>query len=174
VADKLRTVLQQPLTIDGVALDLDASIGIAMYPEHGTNVDTLMQRADVAMYMAKNNGGGFQHYVPERDDYSASKLAMGSELRYAIDGNELVLYYQPKVHLRTGRVQGVEALVRWDHPQKGLVSPDDFIALADKKKDIYDGDIIALIESIPGWYWATPDDTEDSVGDAAAQPPTRE
>ena len=132
VADKIRESLQLPFVVQGLNLYVDASIGIAMHPEHGTNVDTLLQRADVAMYMAKNNGGGYQHYVPERDDYSASKLAMGSELRYAIDGNELVLYFQPKVHLRTGRVQGVEALVRWDHPQKGLVAPDDFIGLAER------------------------------------------
>ena len=132
VADKIREALRQPFVVQGLDLHVDASIGIAMYPEHGTNVDTLMQRADVAMYMAKNAGAGHQHYVPERDDYSASRLAMGSELRYAIDGDELVLYYQPKVHLRTGRVQGVEALVRWDHPQKGLVSPDDFIGLAER------------------------------------------
>ncbi|MGH2787390.1 MAG: putative bifunctional diguanylate cyclase/phosphodiesterase [Actinomycetota bacterium] len=132
VAEKIIESLLRPFMVQGLKLHVGASIGIAIYPRHGTSADTLMQRADVAMYIAKNNGGGYEQYIPERDDYSAAKLAMGTELRYAIDGNELVLYYQPKVHLRTGRVQGVEALVRWDHPQKGLVAPDDFIGLAER------------------------------------------
>ena len=132
VARKLRKALEEPFTIHGLALQIEASIGIALYPEHGDDVHSLLQRADVAMYVAKEQPGGCEIYAKERDEYSPDRLTMLTELRRAIDQGELVLHYQPKADLRSGEVNGVEALVRWSHPVRGLVPPDDFIPLAQK------------------------------------------
>ena len=132
VADKLRTVLQQPLTIDGVALDLDASIGIAVYPEHGADAAELLQHADVAMYMAKQAHVGFLVYDPAVDQHSPKRLAPLGGLRRALERDELVLHYQPKADLGSGAVHSVEALVRWQHPDHGLLGPGEFIPLAER------------------------------------------
>ena len=132
VADKLRTALQQPLSIGGVALDLDASIGVAVYPEHGSDAAELLQHADVAMYVAKQAHAGFLVYDPAVDEHSPRRLALLGGLRRALDRGELVLHYQPKADLRSGRIQGVEALVRWQHPEHGLLGPDEFIPVAER------------------------------------------
>jgi diguanylate cyclase (GGDEF)-like protein len=132
VARKLRKALEEPFTIHGLALQIEASVGIALYPEHGDDVHSLLQRADVAMYVAKDQPGGCEIYAKERDDYSPDRLTMLTELRRAIDQGELILHYQPKADLRTSHVHGVEALVRWSHPVRGLVPPDEFIPLAQK------------------------------------------
>jgi diguanylate cyclase (GGDEF)-like protein len=132
VARKLRKALEEPFTIYGLALQIEASVGIALYPEHGDDVHLLLQRADVAMYVAKEQPGGCEIYAKERDDYSPDRLTMLTELRRAIDQGELVLHYQPKAELRSGEVKGVEALVRWSHPVRGLTPPDEFIPLAQK------------------------------------------
>jgi diguanylate cyclase (GGDEF)-like protein len=132
VARKLRKALEEPFTIHGLALQIEASVGIALYPEHGDDVHSLLQRADVAMYVAKEQPGGCEIYAKERDDYSPDRLTMLTELRRAIDQGELVLHYQPKADLRSGEVKGVEALVRWSHPVRGLILPDEFIPLAQK------------------------------------------
>ena len=130
VAQKLRQALEEPFTIHGLALQIEASIGIALYPEHGDDVHSLLQRADVAMYVAKEHPGGCEVYARERDDYSPDRLTLLTELRRAIDTGELFLHYQPRADLKTGAVTGAEALVRWSHPTRGLVSPDEFIPLA--------------------------------------------
>jgi diguanylate cyclase (GGDEF)-like protein len=132
VAEKLRQVLRAPFVLEGVALDLEASIGLALYPEHGDDVETLLQRADVAMYLAKEDHSGCELYSVERDHYSPARLALVAELRRAIDEGELLLYYQPQAELGSGRVVSVEALVRWQHPERGLLSPDEFIPLAER------------------------------------------
>jgi diguanylate cyclase (GGDEF)-like protein len=132
VARKLRKALEEPFTIHGLALQIEASVGIALYPEHGDDVHSLLQRADVAMYVAKEQPGGYEIYARERDEYSPDRLTMLTELRRAIEQGELVLHYQPKADLRTGDVHGAEALVRWSHPVRGLIPPDEFIPLAQK------------------------------------------
>jgi diguanylate cyclase (GGDEF)-like protein len=132
VARKLREALEEPFAIHGLALQIEASIGIALYPEHGDDVHSLLQRADVAMYVAKEHPGGCEVYAKERDDYSPDRLTLLTELRRAIDTSELVLHYQPRADLKTGEVTGTEALVRWSHPTRGLVRPDEFIPLAQK------------------------------------------
>jgi diguanylate cyclase (GGDEF)-like protein len=132
VARKLRKALEEPFTIHSLALQIEASVGIALYPEHGDDVHSLLQRADVAMYVAKEHPAGCEVYARERDDYSPDRLTLLTELRRAIDTGELVLHYQPKAELRSGEVNGVEALVRWSHPERGLVRPDEFIPLAQK------------------------------------------
>jgi diguanylate cyclase (GGDEF)-like protein len=132
VARKLRKALEEPFTIHGLSLQIEASVGIALYPEHGDDVHSMLQRADVAMYVAKEHPAGCEIYAKERDEYSPDRLTLLTELRRAIDHGELVLHYQPKAELRGGTVSGVEALVRWSHPTRGLVPPDEFIPLAQK------------------------------------------
>jgi EAL domain-containing protein (putative c-di-GMP-specific phosphodiesterase class I) len=106
-------------------------VGVALFPEHGDDVDTLLQRADVAMYLAKEDRSGCELYRADRDEYSPHRLALASELRRALDERELILHYQPKADLSDGRIVGVEALVRWQHPEHGLLSPDQFVPLAE-------------------------------------------
>jgi len=132
VAEKIRQALREPFALEGITLDLDASVGIALYPDHGRDVETLLQRADVAMYLAKQDHSGCELYSAGRDEYSPARLALVGELRRGIDRRELVLYYQPKAELTTGRVTSVEALVRWQHPTRGLIAPDEFIPLAER------------------------------------------
>jgi diguanylate cyclase (GGDEF)-like protein len=132
VADKLRTALHQPLVLDGVGIDLDASIGIAVYPDHGGDAAELLQHADVAMYAAKEAHAGFVVYDPALDQHSPRRLALLGGLRRALERDELVLHYQPKADVDTGRVLGVEALVRWQHPDHGLLGPGEFIPLAER------------------------------------------
>src|SRR3569832_2934 len=117
--------------LEGQGFHVGASIGIALYPEHGDDGATLMRHADVAMYVAKRSTSGFCLYDPREDQHSVSRLALVSELRLAIEHKQLVLFYQPKIDLRHGRVVAVEAVVRWDHPQRGLLLPDEFIPLAE-------------------------------------------
>ena len=123
--------VSKPLTIDDFTLDIDSSLGLAMYPQHGRDADLLMQRADVAMYLAKGAHRDLEVYGVDKDQYSPAKLSLVGELRKGIELGELVLYYQPKVDLRDDEVVGAEALVRWNHPRKGIVPPNDFIPLAE-------------------------------------------
>ncbi|MDQ1711138.1 MAG: hypothetical protein QOE45_588 [Frankiaceae bacterium] len=132
VAERIRTALTQPFALQEVALDLEASIGIALYPAHANDVDLLMQRADVAMYHAKEARSGIEAYDSACDPHSTQRLSLFGQLRRAIEDDELVLHYQPKVDLGTGRVSGVEALVRWQHPERGLLPPDTFVPLAEQ------------------------------------------
>ena len=131
LGERVRTILRRPFTLEGVTLDLEACVGIALYPEHGDDVDTLLQRADVAMYLAKEDRSGCELYAADRDEYSPHRLALAAELRRALDERELVLHYQPKADLSDGRIVAVEALVRWQHPEHGLLSPDQFVPLAE-------------------------------------------
>ena len=132
VARRIMNVLEHAFLVDGHTLTIGASIGIALCPEHAGDADMLLQRADIAMYAAKRANGGFVFYQPEQNNHSPDRLLLAGELRSAIENDHLVLYYQPKVNFDTGRVAHVEALVRWRHAQRGLVSPDEFIPLAEQ------------------------------------------
>ena len=134
VVRRVLKVLEEPVVVGGLALQCEGSIGIAIFPEHGTTVESVMRAADVAMYMAKENRSGYEFYDARRHEHrhDAGRLALIGELRRAMDETELVLYYQPKVDLETGLAQGVEALARWHHPERGLLSPDEFIPLAER------------------------------------------
>jgi diguanylate cyclase (GGDEF)-like protein len=142
VAGSLLTALDDPFDVGGLALSVEASIGIAVAPGHGRDPAALLQRADVAMYLAKSNRTGVETYSAALDDHSPARLALLGELRRAIDEDELVLHYQPKADLRTGAVAGVEVLVRWQHPEHGIVPPDTFIPLAERT---------GLIRSLTHW-----------------------
>jgi diguanylate cyclase (GGDEF)-like protein len=131
VARIIASSLQEPIELDDISVQTRASIGVALFPDNGDDADTLIQRADVAMYLAKENQTGYQVYRAERDHNTTRRLGLASELKRAIDGGELVLYYQPIADLATGEVNAVEGLVRWNHPQLGLIPPDEFIPLAE-------------------------------------------
>jgi len=129
---RLRQVIEDEVEISGLPVTVEASIGYVVAPEHGKDVDDLLQLADVAMYVAKSQHAGIIRYDSSQNHYDAANLTLVSELRNAIGENELVLFYQPKVGLRDGRVVAVEALIRWQHPELGLLSPDRFIPLAEQ------------------------------------------
>jgi diguanylate cyclase (GGDEF)-like protein len=134
VVRRVLKVLEEPVVVGGLALQCEGSIGIAIFPEHGVTVESVMRAADVAMYMAKENRSGYEFYDARKHEHrhDAGRLALIGELRRAMDETELVLYYQPKIDLQTGLAQGVEALARWHHPERGLLSPDEFIPLAER------------------------------------------
>ncbi|MCW2607261.1 MAG: bifunctional diguanylate cyclase/phosphodiesterase [Frankiales bacterium] len=131
VAARLLAALSEPMMIDGARLDVQASIGIALSPEHGSDAQSLLQRADVALYAAKATRGCAALYEPEGDLHSPEKLALLGELREGIGAGQLRVYYQPKCDAKTGLLVGLEALVRWQHPVRGLVPPDEFIPVAE-------------------------------------------
>ncbi len=130
VADKILEALRRPYPVQGSELEVDASLGIAVFPEHGQDVESLLRRADVAMYTAKGSRSGQEVYgrtSPARPD----ALALAEDLRRGMEADELSLVFQPKVCLLTGEVHGAEALVRWLHPHRGLVPPSSFVDQAD-------------------------------------------
>jgi diguanylate cyclase (GGDEF)-like protein len=131
LAGRALVAMEAPIEVDGVSLDVDASIGIALSGVHGHDVESLLQNADIAMYSAKDRGLGVCVYDASLNDHSPERLGLLGQLRRAIDTGELVLHYQPKVALPGADVCGVEALVRWEHPQRGLVPPGDFIPLVE-------------------------------------------
>src|SRR5947209_273542 len=132
VAQRLLDALGEPFVLDGHAVQIGGSIGIAAYPKDGSTPSDLMRHADVAMYAAKRANLGVAVYVPELDVNSPEQVTLYGELRRAIDSDELRLQFQPKVNVLTGGVSGVEALVRWQHPERGLLYPDEFIPLAER------------------------------------------
>jgi diguanylate cyclase (GGDEF)-like protein/PAS domain S-box-containing protein len=133
VAQKILASMVREYLLDGQLIHMTASIGISIFPDDGRNEFSLMKHADIAMYRAKENGKNtFQFYSSHMDAHSGKLLALESGLRRAIERNGLTLHYQPKVDVHTGRISGAEALVRWKHPELGLVSPSHFIPLAEE------------------------------------------
>jgi diguanylate cyclase (GGDEF)-like protein len=129
---RLQDALHQPLDVDGITIELDASVGLAWYPDHGNDVDTLLQRADVAMYRAKAGHQALMVYRAEDDYHSPERLVIAADLRRAVVDDQLVLHYQPQVDLGLGRPVAAEGLVRWQHPQRGLLGPFEFIEVAER------------------------------------------
>ena len=132
VAARLREALHQPFDVDGVALDVEASVGIALSPWHGTDTEALLRNADIAMYVAKELKAGAVVFEPEEHVTAPSRLTVLGDLRRALEGTgELFLNYQPKYTLDGERIEGMEALLRWQHPTQGLIPPGDFIPAAE-------------------------------------------
>lgn len=127
----LHESLREPIAAAGIAIDVGVSIGVARYPEDASDPATLLRHADVAMYVAKRRQTPFEMYDPANDRNTVRRLAMVGELRNAIANGQLRLYYQPKINFRSGQCDGVEALIRWPHPEYGFVSPAEFIVLAE-------------------------------------------
>ncbi len=127
VGERLRETLDRPIEADGVLAQLEASIGVALHPLHAPDATGLLQRADVAMYEAKRERTGVEVYAETRDEHSRQRVAVLGQLRVGIDRDELVVHLQPQVDTRTGRLIGAEALVRWAHPERGLLAPGAFL-----------------------------------------------
>jgi diguanylate cyclase (GGDEF)-like protein len=127
VAARLRAAVAEPIRLEGMSFVIEVSIGIAMFPDDATAAEVLMQHADMAMYLAKQRRSGVERYVADLDRNSPARLALFGELRRGLDRGELELHYQPKVYLADRRTAGVEALVRWRHPVRGMLRPRDFI-----------------------------------------------
>ena len=136
IVERLLGVFDAPFNIDGVAIDVGAHLGVACYPAHGTDADTLLKHADVAIAGARRSLRRYAVYDAQSDIYTRRRLSLMSELRQGLERNELELYYQPLVDLATDRVTHVEALVRWQHPTNGFLPPDEFIPLAEQSGHI--------------------------------------
>jgi diguanylate cyclase (GGDEF)-like protein len=145
IADKIATALTHPFCLDDRQLYANASIGISLYPQHGEDARTLLQRADIAMYQAKTSKTKRAIYNSEEDQHSVERLGLMADLRAALTQNSLELHYQPQLNLADGRVIGIEALLRWQHPQHGYISPEEIISLAEQT---------GLIHEIAYWVLA--------------------
>jgi diguanylate cyclase (GGDEF)-like protein/PAS domain S-box-containing protein len=133
VAQKILAAIKNPFNVDGHELFMTTSIGIAVYPADGEDLDNLVKKADIAMYHAKSAGrNNFQFYSPALDENVARKLKLMNSLQKALDQREFLVYYQPKYDIGTGRITALEALLRWKHPEFGLVYPDDFVPLSEE------------------------------------------
>ncbi len=145
-AEKILETLETPFPVEGHSTEISASIGIALYPDHGADGLHLMRAADAAMYMAKRSSKAYAVYSAGDDAFQKRRLVLLEELRRGIDAGELFLAYQPQVDMRTRQVTHVEALVRWRHPERGIVPPDDFISGAER---------IGLSRKLTDWIFAT-------------------
>lgn len=148
LAKKIKKSLALPFSLENLSLDVQASIGAVLYPDHGKDADTLIQLADVAMYSAKQDKLGFVVYHENLNRHSPHRLTLMGELREAIKENELVLHYQPKILTASGRLYAVEALVRWEHKKHGLMPPDEFIPIAERTGLIQDLTVWVLRQSL--------------------------
>jgi len=131
IAHRLSDCLREPIDVAGISIEVGLSIGVAQGPQDAADAQTLLKRADVAMYVAKRRGAAFECYDPAHDDNSVRRLSIGGELRAAIAADALEVHYQPQVNLKSGLVEGVEALMRWPHPSLGQVGPAEFITIAE-------------------------------------------
>jgi diguanylate cyclase (GGDEF)-like protein len=132
VAQRILRCLEAPIMLDGQPVDIGASIGVACFPEHDDEGDTLLRHADVAMYVAKRANAGYAIYDPRYEEGRQTQLSLLSELRRAVENEELSLFYQPKIDLKSGAIRRAEALVRWIHPTRGFVPPVEFIPFAEQ------------------------------------------
>jgi len=132
VMNKIIDLSEVPFVIDETPLSIEATLGIAIYPRDGKDADTLMRKAEMAMYSAKKTGEALEYYQSEKDPHSRERLLLTTELHGAAERNELLLHFQPKVNLANGKIIGVEALCRWNHPVHGLIYPNRFIPIAEQ------------------------------------------
>jgi diguanylate cyclase (GGDEF)-like protein/PAS domain S-box-containing protein len=152
-ASEVQQVLDKPIVLDGQPIDVSASIGIATFPRDADTAEVLLQRADIALEQAKQSPGSFASYAADHERRGANRLALMAELRTAIGTDQLRLVYQPLVRLADGSLSAVEALIRWDHPERGLVPPSDFVPFAERTR---------LIQPLTRWVLRT------ALGQAAA------
>lgn len=132
MARRILKNLERPFLLEDRKCEIGASLGVSIFPDHGVDAATVMRHADTAMYHAKRTGIGASLFTPERDSGASNRMTLSAELREAIEQGQLRVYYQPKIHLRSGVVTRAEALVRWQHPERGLIVPDEFIPLAER------------------------------------------
>ncbi|WP_271270711.1 putative bifunctional diguanylate cyclase/phosphodiesterase [Aliamphritea hakodatensis] len=141
-AENIHRALEEPFFVEKVKMACQANIGIVYFPDHGGDVDTLVQRAGIALYVAQNSNKGYALYDPSYDEHTPRQLTLMSELNQAVERGELELYYQPKLDLRDDCVSSAEALVRWNHPRHGLLLPDHFVPLMERTR---------MIQSLTRW-----------------------
>ena len=144
LAGRLLEVLAEPVVFDGLRLSIEGSVGIACHPQDASSFDELLKRADVALYQAKDTRGSYAHYSGERDESSLHRLALAAELRAALADDQLVVHFQPQVDLQSGALTGAEALVRWEHPVRGLLAPGEFISAVEHSGLIRDFTLTVL------------------------------
>ena len=132
LAQRLADCLAEPFDLDQMVVAVQSSVGVALFPQHGSAMELLLQKADVAMYRAKETRTDIALYDERHDHHSPAKLALTAELRTAVHSEEIVVWYQPELDLRTGEVRAVEALVRWEHPSAGVLAPAEFVGLAEQ------------------------------------------
>jgi predicted signal transduction protein with EAL and GGDEF domain len=158
VADKFLECLHQPFDLDGHQVHISASIGIAIYPGDGETIDELLRHADIAMYQVKALGkNGHSFYHASMQDVSTQKIVLEQSLRQALENDELEMYYQPQVDVATGRIVGAEGLMRWNHPQRGLLAAGEFLPFAEENGlmlPISDWMIGALCRDVLKWNQA--------------------
>ncbi len=155
VVRRVRGTIEQSIDLDGLPVNLGASIGISAYPRDGVDVESLLRCADTAMYLAKDSNLGYAFYDASVDTRAATRLGLIGDLRHAIEDQELVLHYQPKIAVRSGRVVGVEALIRWHHPARGLMMPSEFIPVAQQTSLIKELTLYVINEAGRQWRaWA--------------------
>ena len=142
IARKLLGILELPTLLEGQNVIASGSIGLAAFPQHGDEINTLLRHADLSMYEAKHHSSGYAIFDPSYQEQSHQHLSLMAELRHAVEHDELVLYYQPKIDLTSGTLSHVEALVRWMHPQRGMIPPNEFIPFAENT---------GYIRTITGW-----------------------
>lgn len=173
VAQRIIEVLHEPFMLDGQMIYTSTSVGVALYPVDGRNLETLQSNADAALHQAKMQGrSALRFFSPEMSNRAKKRLNLEADLRNAIDRQELCLYYQPQINLHNGRLIGLEALVRWQHPQRGMVSPAEFIPLAEES-----GLVVLLgewvlhtaCEQIKAWIDAGLAPTQTAVNVSAVQ-----
>ena len=156
LAKKILYILQKPMYIDEYTLYISGSIGISLYPQDATDAESLLRYADTAMYKAKEKGRNtFEFYAPEMTEYALERMAMKTSLKEAIEKEELIIHYQPQIDAKTERMIGIEALVRWQHPKRGLLHPDKFIALAEETGLIMEIDKWVMknaMRQVSQWY----------------------
>ena len=133
VAQKVVDAISAPFALGGNEVNIGTSIGIAIYPDNGEDRQSLIKNADAAMYHAKENGrNNFQFFSPSMNDKAFERLSLENDIRRALKGDEFFLQYQPQLDIRTGKIVGIEALIRWRHPEQGLIPPNSFIPIAEK------------------------------------------
>jgi len=160
IARGVTEAVGRPFVIDDQPLHVDGSLGIAMFPDHGNDAETLLRRADIAMYIAKRTGTGVAEYDASKDTSDAARLALLGELGAAIENDELVLYYQPQVRISDGQVIAMEGLVRWQHPTRGLLLPEAFLPQAERTALIrpLTRHVLRIgLEQLAAWLPANPD-----------------
>ena len=155
VVRRVRAAIEEPIDLEGLPVNLGVSIGISASPRDGVDVESLLRCADTAMYVAKDTSLGYAFYDASVDTRAATRLGLISDLRQAIEDQELVLHYQPKIAVRSGRVVGVEALIRWHHPARGLMMPNEFIPVAKETSLIKELTLHVINEAGRQWRaWA--------------------